>query len=233
MSDIRSSRPARSETGPPEISKRGVVLAVARRGGPKLLEATIIPGALFYVCLVVGGIGFAYVTAIAWIYGCVLRRLVQHRGIPSILILGAIGITVRTAVAVGSGSTFVYFAQPILGTVATGGVFLMSLVIGRPLIGRLASDFWPITPEMAANPRILALFRRLTVLWAVVNLTTATVTFLLLLYLPLATFVAVKQASGLGITATAIAVTIIWSHRIACREGVVTAPPPRAALVGR
>jgi len=231
MSDTRSPRPAIDELGPPEFSKRGVVLAVARRGGPKLLEATIIPGALFYICLVTGGLGFAYVTAIAWIYGCVVRRLIQHRAIPSILVLGAIGITVRTAVAVGSGSTFVYFAQPILGTVATGGVFLISLVVGRPLIGRLAGDFWPITPEMAANPRILSLFRGLTVLWAAVNLTTATLTFFLLLYLPLATFVAVKQVSGLGITVAAIAVTIIWSHRIACREGVVTAPPPRVALV--
>jgi hypothetical protein len=231
MSDIRSPRPAPTGEAPPEFSKRGVVLAVARRGGPKLLEATIIPGALFYACLVTAGLGFAYLTAIGWIYGCVIRRLVQHRAIPSILILGAIGITVRTAVAVGSGSSFVYFAQPILGTVATGGVFLMSLFIGRPLIGRLAGDFWPITPEMAQNPRILALFRSLTILWAAVNLATATVTFCLLLYLPLATFVAVKQVSGLGITVSAIAVTIIWSHRIACREGVVTAPLPRAALV--
>jgi hypothetical protein len=42
--------------------------------------------------------------------------------------------------------------------------------------------------------------------------------------LPLATFVAVKQVAGLGITVAAIAVTIIWSHRIACREGIVRAP---------
>jgi hypothetical protein len=233
MSDAPCLCPALSGAGPPEFSKRGVVLAVVRRGGPKLLEATIIPGALFYLCLMFGGLGFAYLTAIAWIYGCVVRRLVWHRPIPSILILGAIGITVRTAVAVGSGSTFVYFAQPILGTVATGGVFLLSLVIGRPLIERLAGDFWPITPEMAENPRILALFRGLTILWAAVNLTTATLTFFLLLYLPLTTFVAVKQVSGLGITVAAIAVTITWSHRIACREGVLTAPPPRPALVAR
>jgi hypothetical protein len=218
---------------PPEVSKVAVVLAVARRGGPKLLEATVVPGVLFYLCLVWGGLGLAYLTAIAWIYGCIVRRLVQHRSIPAILILGAIGISVRTAVAVGSGSTFVYFVQPIVGTVATAAVFFVSLIGGRPLIGRLAGDFWPITPEMAANPRIMTLFRRLTVLWGGVNLATATVTFILLLCLPLATFVAVKQVSGLGITVAAITLTIVWSHRTACREGIVTAPPPRAGFATR
>jgi len=232
MSDTGCWAPALADVRPPEVSKRAVALLVARRGGPKIIEATVIPGVLFYGCLVWGGVGLAYAVAVAWIYGCLIRRVVRHRTVPAILILGAIGITVRTAVAVASGSTFVYFAQPILGTLATGGVFLLSLVIGRPLIGRLAGDFWPITPEMARNPRILTLFRRLTVLWAGVNLATATLTFVWLLCLPLATFVAVKQASGLGITVAAIAVTIIWSHRTACGEGLVTAPvAARAARV--
>jgi hypothetical protein len=231
MSDILCATSSVAGAAPPELSKKTVVLAVVRRGGPKLLEATVIPGVLFYACLMWGGLGLAYLTAIAWIYGCLLRRLVQRRAVPLILVFGAIGITVRTVAAVGSGSTFIYFAQPILGTVVTGGVFLLSLVVGRPLIGRLAGDFWPITPEMAENPRVISLFRGLTALWAGVNLATATLTFVLFLCLPLATFVAVKQVSGLGITVTAIAVTIVWSHRIACSEGLVAAPQRRAALV--
>jgi hypothetical protein len=144
--------------------------------------------------------------------------------VSGILVLASVGITVRTAIAVGSGSTFVYFAQPIVGTVATGGVFLFSIVIGRPLIGRIAHDFWPITPEQAENPNVRSLLRGLTLLWAGVNLTTATVTFGLLLSLPLTTFVAAKQVTGLAVTITAIAVTIVWSHRTACNEGMVTAP---------
>lgn len=214
-------------TAPPEFSKRAVLLAVIRKGGPKLLEATFIPGVLFYVCLRWGGLGLAYITAVGWMYGCLIRRLVQRQGVPPILVLGVIGITARTALAVGSGSSFVYFAQPILGTVANGAVFLVSLVVGRPLIGRLAADFWPITPEMAENPRVVSLFRNLTILWAGVSLTTATLSFLLLIYLPLSTFVAVKQLAGLGITVAAITVTIVWSHRIACREGILSAPRRR------
>jgi intracellular septation protein A len=155
-----------------------------------------------------------------------------------VLVFAAVGITVRTALAVGSGSSFVYFAQPIISTVITSAVLLTSIALGRPLIGKLAHDFWPITPEQAANPQVQALLRGLTWLWAGVNLATATVTFVLLRSLPMATFVAVKQASGLAITLAAIAVTITWSHRTACREGIITprvrggraAPAPALAL---
>src|SRR5437899_5221420 len=171
--------------GPPEVSKRGVIVAVARRGGPFLLEATFIPGLLFYVCLVWAGLGVAYVIGLAWMYGCLARRLMIGRGVPGVLVLGVIGITIRTVLAVLSGSAFIYFVQPAIVTLATGAGFLVSLFIGRPLAGRLAGDFWPITPEMQQNPRIVSLFRGLTVLWAFANLVTAAVTFTLLLWLPL------------------------------------------------
>jgi len=196
-----------------------------------VIEATVIPGILFYASLVGAGVGLAYVTALAWIYGCIVRRWVRRRPAPPLLILAAVGITVRTAVAILSGSTFIYFVQPIVGTVATGGVFVISLIVDRPLIARFAGEFWPITPEMAENPGVVSLFRGLTMLWAGVNLATGMLTFVLLVCLPLTTFVAVKQASGLGITVTAIAVTIVWSHRIACREGIVTAPRRTAVVV--
>lgn len=214
--------------GPPEVSKRAVVLAVARRGGPFLLEATFIPGALFYLCLIWGGLGVAYVVGLAWMYGCLARRLLLGNGVPGVLVLGVLGITIRTFLAVLSGSSFVYFVQPVLAAVVTGGGFLFSLLIGRPLIGKLAHDFWPITPEMRENPRIVSLFRGLTVLWAVTNMATAAVTFTLLLWLPLPSFLVAKQVLGMGITVSAIGLTIVWSHRTACSEGVVRAPAARS-----
>jgi hypothetical protein len=222
--DLRTTGLAAVDGGPPELSKRSVLVAVLRRGGPRVLEASVAPAVLFYVCLVFGSLGLAYLTAIGWLYGCVARCVVRRQPVPQILVLSAIGISIRTAVAIGSGSTFMYFAQPILGTVVTAGVFLASLAGGRPLIGRLADDFWPITPEMHANPNITSLFRGLTILWAGVNLATASVTFVLLLWLPLSSFVIAKQVSGWAITLSAIALTIAWSHRTACAEGIVSRP---------
>ncbi len=204
---------------------------MARRGGPKVLEATVIPGVLFYVALRWSGVGLAYVTAVAWLYGCLVRRCVLRQRVPALLVVGAVGITVRTLVAVWTGSTFVYFAQPVAVTVATGCVFAASLVVGRPLIGRFAGDFWLLTPEVAENRAVLSLFRGLTALWAAVNIVTAAITLVLLVTLPVTTFVVVKEVSGFAVTIAAIYLTIRWSHRTACREGIVSAPQ-RAVVTG-
>jgi hypothetical protein len=212
---------------PPELRKRTIIASVARRGGPRLLEASFIPTAIFVTCLTLGSIGWAYLAAIAWTYGCLLRRWATGQPITGVLVLASVSITIRTALAVGSGSTFVYFVQPIIGTVATGTAFLVSIAMGRPLIAKLAHDFWPVTPEQADDPRVRSLMRNLTWLWAGVNFATATLTFVLLTSLPLHAFLAAKQASGLAVTLTAIAITIAWSHRTACAVGVISPSAPR------
>lgn len=220
---------------PRELSKLSVFVAVVRRCGPHLIEATIIPALLFYGCLLVAGLSVAILAAVSWSYGAVGRRMVRRQPVPPILVLAVIGITVRTVVALMSGSSFVYFLQPILGTVAMGGVFLISIGIGRPLIGRLACEFWPLTPEVAARPSVLRLFRRLTLLWAAVNLVTAALTMSLLLWLPLTTFVALKQLSGLAVTGAGVFLTISLSLRTARREDLASAerwPSLQPAFLG-
>jgi hypothetical protein len=163
----------------------------------------------------------AILAALGWSYWAVARRLIRRRAIPPILMLAVIGITIRTLLALASHSTFIYFFQPIIGTVAMGGVFLISIALGRPLIGRLASEFCPLEPETANLPAVTRLFRGLTVLWAGVNLATAAMTLILLLSLPLATFVLAKTVSGLVITSGGIVLTVSWSLRTARREGLV------------
>ena len=113
---------------------------------------------------------------------------------------------------------FFYFLQPLATTVALGFVFLGSVLVGRPLISRLAHDFCPIAPEVLLRPAVVELFVGLTVLWAGVHLLTAATTFGMLVSMPVATFVLVKTLTSLSITATAIALTVSWSIRIARRE---------------
>jgi hypothetical protein len=62
----------------------------------------------------------------------------RHDPVPAILVIGVIGMTVRTLVAVVSRSSFVYFFQPVLASVAMGCVFLISVAVRRPLIATLA-----------------------------------------------------------------------------------------------
>ena len=209
-----------------EPSKLAIFAMVARRSGPHLIEATIVPAALFYAGLLTAGLGAAYLAALSWSYAALARRVVRHQPVPAILVIGVIGITVRTLVAVVSRSSFVYFFQPVLASVAMAGVFLISVAVGRPLIATLAGEFWPLTPEVTARPGVLRLFRRLTLLWAAVNLASAALTTGLLVSLPLGPFLALKQLSGLGLTAGAVCLTVSMSLRTARREDIHTGPSP-------
>ena len=144
------------------MSKRTVLTAVARRGGPRLIEATLVPALLFFVAVLTMGPVVAMVVVLVWGYGAIIRRLVRGESIPAILVLATLGLTVKTFVGLASGSTFAYFVQPVATTVVLAFVFLGSVVIGRPIIGHLAHDFCPLSPDIARRQAVARLFSGLT-----------------------------------------------------------------------
>ncbi len=214
----------------PVVSKLSVFGAVVARSAPRIIEASLIPSALFYCSLVLIGIGAAYAVAILWLYGIVATRLIRRRRVSPLLILAAVGITIRTIVAVASGSTFVYFLQQVAGSLVVGCVFLVSVALRRPIVESLALDFWPLTPEMRAHPSVVRLLRRLTFLWAGINLAIFAATLTLLLVLPLPAYVALKQPVAWSITAAGIAVTIDRAVHTGRRAGFAAEAPKRLRL---
>ena len=214
----------------PAVSKLSVFGAVVARSAPRIIEASLIPSALFYCSLVLIGIGAAYAVAILWLYGIVATRLIRRRRVSPLLILAAVGITIRTIVAVASGSTFVYFVQQVMGSLVVGCVFLVSVALRRPMVESLALDFWPLTPEMRAHPSVVRLLRRLTFLCAGINHTIFAATLTLLLVLPLPAYVALKQPVAWSITAAGIAITIDRAVHTGRRAGFAAEAPKRLRL---
>jgi hypothetical protein len=211
-------------------SRTTVIGAVVRRLVPYLIEASLIPSAIFYLLLVTTELRWALVGALSWSYAAVLRRLATHRPVPGLLILATLGISVRTVIALLSGSTFVYFAQPILRTVLTAALFLGSVAVGRPLITRFAADFCPLTPDVQCRPGVLSLFKRLTYLWGAVNIVVAASSLVLLLTLPVSLFVVTTAVCAWIVTCSGVVITVGDSVRTARREGLITALSPNGTL---
>jgi intracellular septation protein A len=205
------------------LSLGPVLMGLGRRSLPHLLEATLIPTVLFYVLLVTIGAAAAMLGVLCWTFVAVARRLVRGRAIPSILLLATVGLTVRTLIGLVSGSTFAYFIQPIATTVVLAAVFAGSVVIGRPVVARFASDFCDLEPEITDRPRVIRLFRGLTLLWAGVHIVTSAATFGMLITLPTATYVALKTVACLSITVAAIVLTVSCAVRTARMENLVFA----------
>lgn len=200
---------------------RPSLLAVIRRVSLSLLIAVVIPAVVFYVCFVMAGIWPAIVAALVWAYGAIAWRAVTGRRTSGLLILAAILLTGRTALSFVADSTWLYFLQPIISDGAVAVLFLLSLLSARPMVARLAGDFYPMDHELAARPRVRRLFRRLTILWAVLGLAKASMTLWLLQSQSLETFVLAKSISILAINVFAAFATIALAALVARKEGLM------------
>jgi len=199
---------------------------VIRRVSLSLLIAVVIPTVVVYGCFVLAGVWTAIVAALAWSYGAIAWRAVTGRRTSGLLILAAILLTGRTALSVLADSTWLYFLQPIISDGAVAVLFLLSLASARPMVARLAGDFYPMDHELAMRPRIRRLFWHLTALWAFLGAAKATMTLWLLQSQSLETFLLVKSISMLAINVFAGFATVGLAALVARREGLMGSNRP-------
>ncbi len=204
-------------------SRRSVVGAVLRRLLPYVVEATLIPTSLYYVCLLAFGFGWGILAAASWTYVCIARRVVLRRTVPGLLLLAALGISVRLIVYLLNGNAFVYFMQPIARTVATALLFGCSVLIGKPLVARFAADFCLFDDEVGARPAIVSLFRRLTILWAGAQAAIAAINLTLLLTVPVSVFVGTAAATAWVVMCGGVVITVFDAVQTTRRDGLRTA----------
>jgi hypothetical protein len=189
------------------------ITSLARHATPHVLEATLIPLALFYGGLRLLGLWGALLAALIWSYTSLLRRLITRRRVPGMLVLGIIGLTARTALALATGSAFLYFLQPTLGTGLVASVFIGSTVLGRPLAMRLAADFMPLPEAWLAHAGVRRFFLRISLLWAGVFLANAGISLWLLVSQSLATFLWTRTVASLVLTGGAVAISTLAFRR--------------------
>ena len=191
--------------------------------------ACLVPAALFLACFEAFGVGPAILAALSWSYGAIGWRAVTGRRTSGLLVLTAVILTGRTVIALIADSTFLYFLQPIISDGVVAATFLLSLATARPMVARLAGDFYPMDAELSLRPRIRRLFWHLTAMWAVLCLAKAVTMFWLLNSLSLDTFVLVKSISMPATNLLAVAVTIGAAALVARKEGLIGVRVPQSA----
>lgn len=204
---------------------------VATHAAPRIIESTLIPLGLFLLGLRILGVWGAMTAGLVWIYAVILIRVCIRRRVSGILLIGAVTLTARTIVAMASHSVVVYFLQPSLGTMLIAAAFLFSVAINRPLAGRLAADFCPLSSEVHANTHVRRFFRQISLLWAFTQAMNAAVTVWLLFSQSLGTFVVLRTVVSSSTTLVAIVASALWFKRSMKRHGIsVQLPTWRRAV---
>jgi hypothetical protein len=189
---------------------------------PRVMEAMIAPVVVFYAGLVLLGLRGALVTAVAWVYGGILVRLVRRHPVPGTLVLAALGVTARAAMAAVTGSAVVYFLQPTLGTILVAMAFLASVPLRRPLAAKVANDLVPLPDGFVEHQRVQRFFLRVSLLWSLVFTLNAGLSVWLLFRHSIAAYLWIRTPAVALLGATAVVISVCGFKR--CIRGVAALP---------
>jgi hypothetical protein len=205
-------------TGPADLVEgRPRVREVVSRTAVSILTACVIPAAVFSFIMMAFSVTPALLAALGWGIGVVCWRAATKRPPSGLILLTLAVLAVRTVIALATGSTFVYFLQPILANAAVAVLFLGSLLTARPAVGWLAPDFFPMDEDVAARPAVRRLFWRLTLMWGLLIAVKGVVSWWLLQSQSLVDFVVIKTIAISALTALGAAATI-WAAILTARD---------------
>jgi hypothetical protein len=212
-----SRRPIPAGEQPPHPHLRDIVARVL----VALATAVVVPAALLWATLVVFNVPTAVTIALAWMVAAISWRWATKRPVSGLLLLTLGTLTIKTALTLVTGNTFIYFVQPVFADFTVAAIFLGSLWSARPVIARLAPEFYPMDAAVAARPEVRAHLRRLTLMWGLVILAKGGITLWLLDSLSTVNFVLIKGGAILTLTLTAALVTVVWSVIFGRQEGLL------------
>lgn len=204
----------------PGCPSRPCLTAVLRRVGATLSVSMVIPAVLFTATLFLTNVSVAVVVSLFWFYGAMVWQHAAKRRASALLGLMVLVKTIRTAFTLATGNTFIYFLQPIVVDAVVALVFLGSLATARPVIARVAADFYPMDDELAARDRIQRLFWYLTLGWGLMCLVKCVLGYWLLETQTLVNYVVIKNGTVLSLTAVAVFATVCASVVVARKEGL-------------
>ncbi len=207
------------------------VRSALRHAVPVLIESIVIPLIAYYCALMIAGFRGALIGALAWSYVLVVRRLLRHERVSTMLLLGTILVTLRTGIAFATGSLFLYFIQPTASAFLASFLLIGSALLGRPFTQRFTHDFCPLSPEFLARPNTQRFFVRVSFLWAATMLLNGLVVLAMLLTATSNAFAIERSATTLAVTLLAVFLSVVWFRRtmtsdgITVRFGTATVPP--------
>ena len=122
-------------------------------------------------------------------------------------------VTVQGVVGLLAHSTTVYLAQPVLIAAAWGLAFLVSIPLGRPLAGALASAWYPFPPSFRETREFKRVFGIVSFVWAAYFLGRSALRLWVLLHGSLESFFVINVVTGTPLMLLVLAATISYSIR--------------------
>jgi Protein of unknown function (DUF3159) len=182
---------------------------IVRQVLTRTVLVSLLPMTVFYTTLSLYGVRAAALVTASLYYVGLLSRVIRRKPVLAAALLAAGLLALRTIIVFITGSAFIYFLQPVAGTVAVATAFAATALAGRPVLERLAHEFCPIAPELSDHLRSARFFSWLSLVWTLTYGINAVGTVWLLTTSSLHGFIMVKAFLGPLLTLTAALVTYL------------------------
>jgi len=139
---------------------------LARRGLPVYATEGIVPIVVFYGVWQVWGLT-AGILAATGLSAAVLTYQIRAGREAPLARLTLVFLAVQALVGLASHSATVYLAQPVVLSACWGVAYIVSVLIGRPLIAVFAQVWYPFPPEFRASTPYRREFAMQSLVWAV------------------------------------------------------------------
>jgi hypothetical protein len=182
---------------------------IAKHASTTVLMVSLLPMAVFYTSLSLFGLRAAVLATVGWYYAGLLLKVVRRKPVVGAALVGAGLLSIRTVITFLTGSAFIYFVQPVAGTVAVATAFAATALVGRPILDRLAHEFCPFPDDLSTRLRNARFFSRLSVVWSLVYFINAAGTMWLLINSSLTGFILLKSVLSPALVIAAVVVSYL------------------------
>ncbi len=190
------------ELGLPEPTLRSIL----RSGAPRFAREAFGPVLVFYAGWKLSGLVTGVVLSSAVALGLEwYERSHGRRGV--LALVSAAFVVVQAVVGIVADSAVVYLAQPVLVSAIWGVANLVSVAIGRPLMGVFADAWYPFPPEIKRSATYRRVFGFESIVWAVYLFARSGIRMLVLWSGSIGLFVAVQLATGIPV----LVLLVFWS----------------------
>lgn len=180
-------------TADEELPPPPTLTSVLRKYGRRFLLDALVPVALFLSINSMAGLGWAMGLASGWAAGLVIARRRAGRAAGPLVWFSLGYVLLRGAAGIITGSDAVYFGPGIANNFVIAAIFAVSVLVRRPIVGAIATIFYPFPDDVRRHPAYRRAFGRLTLAWAAFQLLTGVLQIALLATTTTNTYILVRS----------------------------------------
>lgn len=185
-------------------------------GGVRGMIDSALPVVVFVVANALGGLDVAVWTAVAVGLCIVGLRLARKQSVQQAF-GGFFGIAIAAFIAKQTGEAKGYFLLGIWGSLVYAGIFALSALVRRPLVGVVWEWVSPSPRPWRGWSPLMRVYTVVTLLWAGVSLSRFLVQSSLYDADQTGWLAAARLAMGYPLTLALLAVTVLWVRRVRLR----------------